>query len=231
MADDHLAEEHSRRGVGLGAGSWVVRVKMEITLQVKAKHGALWKAAKQLGGQSALARHLGVSVQEVGGWCNLGKSPPLGTRAKNSKWSDPEWVESLEKALFDLTGQLLDELWPEVLRKNDAFWRAAKTVEIERELDLALLSSSMAERLTLPSPLDEAMHSERRERIDAVLKTLSYREREVLKLRYGLGDGYVYTLKEVAEVFSRTPETIRQIEAKAIRKLQLPRRQALVENV
>jgi RNA polymerase sigma factor (sigma-70 family) len=58
----------------------------------------------------------------------------------------------------------------------------------------------------------------------AVLKTLSYREREIIKLRYGLGDGYSYTLEEVGHIFKVTRERIRQIEAKAVRKLQQPSR-------
>jgi RNA polymerase primary sigma factor len=63
-----------------------------------------------------------------------------------------------------------------------------------------------------------------RSRIAKVLKTLSYREREIIKLRYGLGDGYSYTLEEVGHIFKVTRERIRQIEAKAVRKLQQPTR-------
>jgi len=63
-----------------------------------------------------------------------------------------------------------------------------------------------------------------RGRIQSVLKTLSYREREIIKLRYGLGDGYSYTLEEVGHIFKVTRERIRQIEAKAVRKLQQPSR-------
>ncbi len=61
-----------------------------------------------------------------------------------------------------------------------------------------------------------------RQRIDDVLKTLTYREREILKLRYGIGDGYTYTLEEVGRIFKVTRERVRQVEAKAIRKLQHP---------
>ena len=63
-----------------------------------------------------------------------------------------------------------------------------------------------------------------RNRISKVLKSLSYREREIIKLRYGLGDGYSYTLEEVGHIFKVTRERIRQIEAKAVRKLQQPSR-------
>jgi RNA polymerase primary sigma factor len=63
-----------------------------------------------------------------------------------------------------------------------------------------------------------------RQRIESVLKTLTYREREIIKLRYGIGDGYTYTLEEVGRIFKVTRERIRQIEAKAIRKLKHPTR-------
>ena len=74
------------------------------------------------------------------------------------------------------------------------------------------------------SPATGASQEMLRGRIDRVLKTLSYREREIIKLRYGLGDGYSYTLEEVGHIFKVTRERIRQIEAKAVRKLQQPSR-------
>ncbi|MBN1590741.1 MAG: sigma-70 family RNA polymerase sigma factor [Pirellulales bacterium] len=74
------------------------------------------------------------------------------------------------------------------------------------------------------SPSIGAGHEMLRHRISRVLKTLSYREREIIKLRYGLGDGYSYTLEEVGHIFKVTRERIRQIEAKAVRKLQQPSR-------
>ena len=76
------------------------------------------------------------------------------------------------------------------------------------------------------SPAVGAAQEMLRTRITAVLKTLSYREREIIKLRYGLGDGYSYTLEEVGHIFKVTRERIRQIEAKAVRKLQQPSRSA-----
>ena len=68
-----------------------------------------------------------------------------------------------------------------------------------------------------------------RDRIDGLLKTLTYREREIIRLRYGLGDGYTYTLEEVGRIFKVTRERVRQIEAKAVRKLQNPVRSKKLE--
>ncbi len=68
-----------------------------------------------------------------------------------------------------------------------------------------------------------------REKIEGLLKTLTYREREIIRLRYGLGDGYTYTLEEVGRIFKVTRERVRQIEAKAVRKLQHPVRSKQLE--
>jgi RNA polymerase primary sigma factor len=74
----------------------------------------------------------------------------------------------------------------------------------------------------LPSPDRAAGNGLLREKIEALLKTLTYREREIIRLRYGLGDGYTHTLEEVGRIFRVTRERVRQIEAKAVRKLQHP---------
>jgi RNA polymerase primary sigma factor len=72
------------------------------------------------------------------------------------------------------------------------------------------------------SPLQTAGQEMLKERIGDVLKTLTFREREIVKLRYGIGDGYTYTLEEVGRIFRVTRERVRQIEAKAVRKLRHP---------
>lgn len=74
----------------------------------------------------------------------------------------------------------------------------------------------------LPRPERAAGNELLREKIESLLKTLTYREREIIRLRYGLGDGYTYTLEEVGRIFKVTRERVRQIEAKAVRKLQHP---------
>ncbi|NMC19505.1 MAG: sigma-70 family RNA polymerase sigma factor [Thermogutta sp.] len=74
-----------------------------------------------------------------------------------------------------------------------------------------------------PDKPEHAAHRELlRQRIETLLKTLTYREREIIRLRYGLGDGYSYTLEEVGRIFKVTRERVRQIEAKAMQKLQHP---------
>ena len=73
-------------------------------------------------------------------------------------------------------------------------------------------------------PLHDTNHQALKFRIEEAMETLNYREREILRLRYGLADGYAYTLEEVGKIFSVTRERVRQIESKAVRKLQQPYR-------
>ncbi len=82
---------------------------------------------------------------------------------------------------------------------------------------------------TAESPISAASQGMLKDKIEAVLNTLTRREREIIKLRYGIGDGYTYTLEEVGRVFNVTRERVRQIEAKAIRKLQHPVRARRLE--
>ena len=82
---------------------------------------------------------------------------------------------------------------------------------------------------SVESPVTAATQEMLRDRIESVLKTLTYREREIIKLRYGIGDGYTYTLEEVGRIFKVTRERVRQVEAKAIRKLQHPVRARKLE--
>mgnify|MGYP001323034248 CR=1 FL=1 len=75
-----------------------------------------------------------------------------------------------------------------------------------------------------PSPMDSAVRDMLQEQVQHALEALSEREREVLELRFGLRDGKEHTLEEVSRYFKVTRERIRQIEAKALRKLRHPPR-------
>ena len=76
----------------------------------------------------------------------------------------------------------------------------------------------------IPAPADAAAFSLLKEQLNEVLNTLNERERDVLRLRFGLVDGKARTLEEVGSQFNVTRERIRQIEAKALRKLRHPSR-------
>ncbi len=82
---------------------------------------------------------------------------------------------------------------------------------------------------TAESPVESATQEMLKDKIESVLKSLTYREREIIKLRYGIGDGYTYTLEEVGKIFKVTRERVRQVEAKALKKLQHPVRARKLE--
>jgi RNA polymerase primary sigma factor len=78
------------------------------------------------------------------------------------------------------------------------------------------------------SPAEAVININLKEQTDSVLKTLTPREEQVIKMRFGLGDGSEHTLEEVGQRFSVTRERIRQIEAKALRKLRHPSRSRML---
>ena len=80
------------------------------------------------------------------------------------------------------------------------------------------------------SPANTTAFSVFQERLDEVLGSLTEREEKVLRLRFGLGDGYPRTLEEVGSVFNVTRERVRQIEAKALRKMRHPTRARELKN-
>ena len=90
--------------------------------------------------------------------------------------------------------------------------------------------SEFVEDVGVASPTQSTTHGLLLDKIYSLLKTLTYREREIIRLRYGLTDGYTYTLEEVGRIFRVTRERVRQIEAKAVKKLQHPVRSRQLEN-
>jgi len=82
---------------------------------------------------------------------------------------------------------------------------------------------------SVENPANISSNEMLKEKITEVLDTLTDREREIICLRYGIGDGYTYTLEEVGRRFNVTRERVRQIEAKAIKKLQHPIRSRKLE--
>ena len=184
---------------------------IDITAVSKLKHAELWKAAKSLGGQSALGRYLGVRPDVIGRWCNLQDTPHHTGDER----------DELEKKLYAITGKTLDELFPRELCEAEEFLRSKKTIESTKEIELSGLleyAERTQERLTLDAPNTDTQ--ELLELIKSQVDRLSYREREIIKLRYGLKDGYRYTLEEVGHIFKVTRERIRSIESRAIRRLQ-----------
>ena len=107
------------------------------------------------------------------------------------------------------------EVVQNIIRVNRSLMSIDRAIDGDEDSKFAdFLASADTEALGA-----RADRAQLRGRIDAVLDKLSYREREIIKLRFGLGDGYNYTLAEVAGVFRVTRERIRQIEARAFEKI------------
>ena len=136
----------------------------------------------------------------------------------------------LGSGLLSKASELPSELRTDVelssTRVRDAVKVARRPVSLEapigEEQDNHL--GDLIEDRTAPAPLDVATYQLLREQVDDVLDSLTGRERRVLRLRFGLDDGQTRTLEEVGREFGVTRERIRQIEAKALRKLRHPSR-------
>jgi len=152
-------------------------------------------------------------------------------------------IDVLSK-LRNIQKQLLQELRREPTTEELARRVDLTVDEVKRILDIGRHPASLdrpigesednsfgefVEDVSSDNPVKIANNGILRQRIDHLLKTLTYREREIIRLRYGLGDGYTYTLEEVGRIFKVTRERVRQIEAKAVRKLQHPVRSSQLE--
>ncbi|MBM4093421.1 MAG: sigma-70 family RNA polymerase sigma factor [Planctomycetes bacterium] len=145
-------------------------------------------------------------------------------------------IDVLSK-LRNIQKRLLQELRREPTTEEVALRAGIPIDEVKRVLDIGRHPVSLdrpigegddcsfgefIEDASSENPVRAASNGILREKIETLLKTLTYREREIIRLRYGLGDGYTYTLEEVGRIFRVTRERVRQIEAKAVRKLQHP---------
>jgi len=152
-------------------------------------------------------------------------------------------IDVLSK-LRNIQKRLLQELGREGTTEEIADICGLPVEEVKRVLDIGRHPVSLdrpvgdsedasfgefIEDSTSDNPVHSANHVILRQKIDGLLKTLTWREREIIRLRYGLQDGYTYTLEEVGRIFKVTRERVRQIEAKAVRKLQHPVRSKHLE--
>jgi RNA polymerase primary sigma factor len=97
------------------------------------------------------------------------------------------------------------------------------------EKDSSILGDFL-EDTTYKAPEDAAIESALREDIDAVLETLSEKEAEIIRYRFGLNGNAPMSLKEIGDRFHLTKERIRQIEKKALKRLQHPARKQYLES-
>jgi RNA polymerase primary sigma factor len=160
----------------------------------------------------------------------LGRDPTVDELALESGFLDPADVQAVLRARAE-SKPLAPELqvrWEQASQKVERTLRSAEEpISLEGPVGGEEDSSQLGdfiEDVDALEPLDAASREMLREQVQHALSALSERERQVLELRFGLVDGKDHTLEEVSRYFNVTRERIRQIEAKALRKLRHPTR-------
>ncbi len=159
----------------------------------------------------------------------LGREPTLEEIALESDFIDEDVSEKIKQALaaHQLVDPELAIAWNDATEKiKNILKTAEEPVSLERPIgdeDNSTLADFIEDQ-DAAAPLDAAAKEILKEQVQNSLSALNERERQVLELRFGLVDGKDHTLEEVSQYFDVTRERIRQIEAKALRKLRHPSR-------
>jgi RNA polymerase primary sigma factor len=166
----------------------------------------------------------------------LGRDPTNNEIALESSFLNPADIQSILKARAEeapLTPDL-QRRWEQATSKIDRILRSSEEpISLEGPVSGDEDSSQLGdfiEDVDALEPMDAASREMLREQVQHALEILSERERQVLELRFGLVDGKDHTLEEVSRYFNVTRERIRQIEAKALRKLRHPTRSRLLRD-
>jgi RNA polymerase primary sigma factor len=154
----------------------------------------------------------------------LGREPTVKEIADSMKISEDKVREILKTAQEPVSLETPIDI-PGVTSANNKTREILKTAQesFQEPVPLEILEDFIEDKKS-PSLPKIATHTLLKEQLEDVLKTLTYREKRVLKLRFGIAGGHPHTLEEVGKEFGVTRERIRQIEAKALRKLRNPSR-------
>ncbi len=191
--------------------------KLGIRITSKAQHKLLAEFVNKCGSIKSAAKELGVTSATFGSWLNFRYYPTA-----HSIKCRPKFYKQLIPKFERLLGVSFHDAFPSIPREA---LRMLGTRRVESSDVPVERITEAIEREKLSYDGDQQRSLELLELKDTLVKvvdTLSYRESEIIKLRYGLGDGTCYTLEETARIFKVTRERVRQVEAKAIRKLQNP---------
>lgn len=159
----------------------------------------------------------------------LGREPSIEEMALEMDILDEQEIKAIRERLDD-SGRLDPTLQRKMRRATAKVRRILRISQDPMSLDMPVgqedssLLGDFIEDDKVPGPVEKADRQLLKEQVRGVLSVLSEREREVLEMRFGLKDGQDHTLEEVGKHFGVTRERIRQIEAKALRKLRHPTR-------
>lgn len=193
-----------------------------VTIRSQPKHGVLYAATVQHGGLKGLSEATGISISSLHKWVNL-RGYPRSAFPISTKYFNQERRDKIDAGLRKVSGCGIEECWPPEVREFIEKTKELKSLIFEQteEVPFARLTGCVMSQLTVDMDVGKAAEQdELKQRMGEVLNTLSYREREIMKMRYGFGDSPPFTLEETAHVLKVGRERIRQIEAKALRKLQ-----------
>jgi RNA polymerase sigma factor (sigma-70 family) len=146
------------------------------------------------------------------------KCPPKQPR---NSWTQ-ERIDKLEADLMEITGLLLDDIFPDALRENTAFLRAPKVTEYTRAIETSAmrrLAENYAERSDV-QPLRIASQAELTRDVAAAVAKLSKRKQEVLARRFAFGGGSQQTYEEIGHGLGLTGSRVQQIEWQAMQDLR-----------
>ena len=189
-------------------------MRLRATIKIRNEH--MLAARQRLGmSQKVLAAAAAVPINWVWAFEKL----------DYSKGQTNDLAVSYAAALADCLGLETSQVLPEEL--------AGEKIETTRvaiaDLPHSLLLSGACERFALPCPSEEAEASELKDMVAEMLDTLTFREREIVKMLYGIGGGCIYTLEEVGRTFGITRERARQVRIKTEGKLAHPIRSSKVQ--
>lgn len=189
---------------------------VNVTVKAAMRHGDLHAAIKKVGSVKALSERIGVPHDVIGKWYRYEACPPI-------KESLPRWpqsrIDALEKALFDVTGKLLEDLFPEVVR-DKAFLHMSKTTEVTKEIEpeKLLFMARHVRGIGYSNP-DTVEEGELKEAVRDSLGCLTNKQKLVIQMRFGIGCMPLqYT--EIAQVLKITKQRVLQLERAALERLR-----------
>lgn len=203
----------------------------DLRVEMRLRNAALYNAIfPRWDSVAAFCREAGVRGTELGKLLNLKLTARCNPRPGPSGSPARGEYRATAERIATFLGMLPEDLFPDEL--YDRFGGKTTTAFVETSSVNAL---PMGDRVfSLMAPSDETAETratdlELKDRIDSILETLTFREREVIKLRFGIPDGVTHTLEEIGDLLGISKERVRLIESRAVWRLRKPMRSRQLE--